>query len=147
MDKTNEYIEMCKKANEMHNHESESGDWYADDCHGLHILSINDFLPSDKRTHSEICEEEYIWLPRQDQLQEMIQGSFKEVMDKENEFANGSYPLYPYMALSHFKSKEQLLLGLIMKEEHNKLWTGINWIINSPSEVEKMLTEMGKDTN
>jgi hypothetical protein len=66
----------------------------------------------------------YIWLPRQDQLQEMI----------------GDIPYYQKLRLiyesflngiafeKNFTSMEQLWLAFVMKEKFNKTWDGTEWV-------------------
>jgi len=68
----------------------------------------------------------YIWLPHQDQLQEMV-----EAVDTS--------PYKLHLALTRwleievglpppYDSMEQLWLAFVMKERHNKTWDGDNWI-------------------
>lgn len=122
MDKSDEYIEMCKQAKELTTHEAEVGDWYADDCHGLHILGFDDFLLSSEKTHAEICDDNYIWLPRIDQLIYMISNSFmKSHIELEHWFLNHN----PHI---NYGSGEQVWLCLVMHHLYKKSWNGSNWI-------------------
>ncbi len=70
-----------------------------------------------------------IWLPRQDQLQEMLdKGTIWSNSLKFEYFLReeGSYNIkaYPYQ----FSTWEQLWLAFVMKEKHNKTWNGSDWI-------------------
>lgn len=72
-----------------------------------------------------------IWLPRQDQLQEMEspkgftgfidwQGWLKNIYpDQENPFDTRAV---------RFHSWEQLWLAFVMKEKYNKVWDGGDWV-------------------
>lgn len=76
--------------------------------------------------HSEVA----IWLPRQDQLQEILIADYEEI-GKEyndkwdrllfacNDFVNGDY--------FDGHSMEQLWLAFYMSEKHNKKWNGKEW--------------------
>ncbi len=57
-----------------------------------------------------------IWLPRQDQLQEMI-----KAIDR------APYKLHLLMARSPFETGEQLWLALLMYQNYNKVWNGEEW--------------------
>ncbi len=151
MDKSKEFIKMC-------------------DC-----LEIQGLRPKDGLEGEFIClrdsDEEgyqagewqpiadckYVWLPRQDQLQEMIGDKdcltllsrfhyscipirhFKATakwveLDGELDMVHDSIPLnevectYP----KQFTSMEQLWLAFVMKEKYNKTWTGEEWLSNLP---------------
>ena len=79
-----------------------------------------------------------IWLPRQDQLQEMVYNPFpfsilaslmRFVFESESTRGLGtglSGKLNPSYVHS-FTSMEQLLLAFIMKEKFNKTWNGSGW--------------------
>ena len=65
-----------------------------------------------------------VWLPRQDQLQEMVGGiaAFEKFW---HEFAYGEeFGIPQYMADG---SMEQLWLAFVMKEKYNKVWNGESW--------------------
>ena len=87
-----------------------------------------------------------IWLPCQDQLQEMLDIPKGTIHKKQSGrcggklakylafeigyFANQDYEIHPkemnYIDL--FDSMEQLWLALVMKERYGKVWNGENWI-------------------
>ena len=142
MDTSKEYIKMCEKAVEIQElRETIIGNNYfvkaikATLVVGMGYpktnvgLTIFDF-PLEKIS-------EYIWLPRQDQLQGMI-GDFKKQKDFMVLFFR---PFYYCLELgqiipkaervstywSDFKSWEQLWLAFVMKEKFNKVWDGEDW--------------------
>lgn len=71
---------------------------------------------------------ESVWLPRQDQLQEIIggghPGSMMELLVKicgwDGNAYNGDW--------LKFKSPEQLWLAFVMKKKYNKTWNGKEWV-------------------
>ena len=74
-----------------------------------------------------------VWLPRQDQLQEMLEfptGSFKY------NFWDALADLYEWSFSANWEkfkdyiplSMEQLWLAFVMKEKYNKVWNGEEWI-------------------
>jgi len=77
--------------------------------------------------------EQYIWLPRQDQLQEMVkfehdrQGGTRltigEMVTKIDIFYFRDEPIYS----KQFISMEQLWLAFLMKQKYNKVWNGEDW--------------------
>ena len=103
MDTSENYIKMCWKAQEIQNtlprNTDEAGESYIDGT--TYILKYS----AEYKT--------IVWLPRQDQLQEMI-GSIP-----------GNYKLEPnsgYWAWAFAKTWEQLWLAFVMKEKFNKTW-------------------------
>ena len=64
-----------------------------------------------------------VWLPRQDQLQEMVKSDTIINWDFYH-FINDGLTDY----LDYFNSMEQLWLAFVMKEKHNKTWDGEDWI-------------------
>jgi len=122
MDTSKEYIEMCEKAVEVQRLK------YKEDF-GPNIASQWKF---------DIGKT--VWLPRQDQLQEMV----KDKLCRRN---STSYCLVKHgydvwfarnvgALLDSFidsldwnpASMEQLWLAFVMKEEHGKTWNGENWV-------------------
>ena len=80
-----------------------------------------------------------IWLPRQDQLQEMVKGA-KHMHLLAYEFAayfHGSIdPLYAEVGRDNFtvdsdNSMEQMWLAFVQKALRNKVWDGNKWILES----------------
>ncbi len=118
MDTTPEYIKMCEKAEEIQSlklkpiymMQSETNLLYEDnDIWYIFVL--------DKSKKSWLIKK--IWLPRQDQLQEMVIG-----IDNEYHLLTSFYNF-----CSHFthRSFEKLWFSFVMKEKYNKVWTGEEW--------------------
>ena len=145
MDTSKQYVEMCSKAKEIQDlqpvikdtwddedyrytsfyyfpneHDTENGGsirifkWDNDECHPI----IGDY-----HDNAEGC----IWLPRQDQLQNMIEGNLNHLILSFQDF---------YMENCVFDQKfdadkismEQLWLAFVMKEKYSKIWNGTDWI-------------------
>ena len=129
MDVSKEYIDMCRRAVEIQElWEPKSGDFtYLAD-----IQSVNIFAYGQKKECSEI------WLPRQDQLQ--------GVVDWESRGENGTY--YQTYALKNWSSDqiysmrysnsdeafndkydslEKVWLAFVMDEKYGKKWEDGEW--------------------
>lgn len=145
MDTTNQYIEMCRKAGEIQE---------------LWVPSCSDYVVSPTTGFFEIYssrelenairyKNDYIWLPRQDQLQEMLITIFEDknktayVPVKMPQYRNnylcrsmiGSFDSYIHRnspardeCIWQFSSMEQLWLAYVMEKKFNKTWNGGNWI-------------------
>jgi len=69
-----------------------------------------------------------IWLPRQDQLQEMIRKSFLDTGNPDRQMIHFlSAWLVDYAYPIRLDSMEQLWLAFVMKEKYSKTWTGEEW--------------------
>ena len=129
MDLTEEYINMCNKATELQKLRGEelweNSDYYScTTTRGPFISCWTDVEDAPYQMFKPY------WLPRQDQLQEMIyfpQGKAKDwiwtLVDKIHKFA----------FTRHFKdwiptSMEQLWLAFVMKENYGKTWNGQEWV-------------------
>lgn len=75
-----------------------------------------------------------IWLPRQDQLQEMVK---QNVQDERcitlelcmfNAFYLQNRGLDVSLEMKKWSSWEQLWLAFVMKEKYNKVWNGSEWV-------------------
>ena len=67
-------------------------------------------------------EREHFWLPRQDQLQEMVDGGFT------HQTLERFYQWYHSEISRNLSSMEQLWLAFVMKEKYNKTWDGDKWV-------------------
>ena len=71
-----------------------------------------------------------IWLPRQDQLQEMVVQKYELARGVLHRFVEwereNSGLTTKYIEFNSF-SMEQLWLAFVMKEKHNKVWNGEVW--------------------
>jgi len=116
MDTTEKYIKMCEKAGEIQkNHHWQAGDWHmlggSNNRGNPRILGGSLYTIIQNSFYN--WERESIWLPRQDQLQEMVgitpktfTGFIKKAV---------TLPTTP-------DSFEQLWLHLVMSEEYGKVW-------------------------
>jgi len=121
MDNSETYIKMCEKAVEIQRNRPP--------------LTEHDYIIVRGRGFPLF---ENIWLPQQDQLQEMVVKSntaplimlialfdkftFQEGygLNKDNERRVPPINMFP-------DSMEQLWLAFVMKEKYNKIWTGNEW--------------------
>lgn len=125
MDISQEYVEMCN-CPEIQNNRPEN--WYEDE--NFHVYNLEE---SDTGT----------WLPRQDQLQEMIKSIPWEMAyrgEKCGYMARVIRDFAPWEGAKkiernipipmhyHAPSAEQVLLELLMHEIHGKKWNGEEWI-------------------
>jgi hypothetical protein len=138
MDISEKYIEMCRQAIEIQNlWKRDDGDfaytdgdldsyskgtriiWHYKMAHGgYHNWDYNWYMP-------EGC----IWLPRQDQLQDMVMPEFEvygcdaieHFMDVFHGFQEENNPL--------FDSMEELTLAFVMHQNYQKKWNGIKWVV------------------
>jgi hypothetical protein len=115
---------MSKKAEELQRLWAPTeGDVFADElCHTSFVtLSILDHL---NQSFKEGKREYYVWLPRQDQLQEMIlplfKGSCHWMLEECYKFIQLPHPVKP-------QSMEQIWLAFVMQEKFAKTWNGEHW--------------------
>ena len=146
MDKTETYRKMCEKAEEIQALRREekhknTGKWKAGD-YWTDIFRSGIFIVCD-HTDAWADEPHYlhhptecIWLPRQDQLQEMVEqlgGSYsrKNPVGKVGEFADFVYDeFFRPTQISDQPSMEQFWLAFYQKELYQKIWDGKGWIKN-----------------
>ena len=112
MDDSKQYIEMCEKAEEIQALcEFNDGEFFAVD--GQFAGHKFEWVKQDK--------EIWIWLPRQDQLQEMVEGTHIEKFGRV-------YRAVENMELYPSGSMEQLWLAFVMREKWQKIWVNNDWI-------------------
>lgn len=124
MDTSETYIKMCEKAKEIQGIE-----------HPLTtVIDMTKFIYRENNVfYLEMSKNDYkvIWLPRQDQLQEMVIGKWLGMAITYDIHEGYSYKLYNAgyeKALGVFETMEQLWLVFVMKEKYNKVWDGEEWI-------------------
>ena len=132
MDTSKEYIEMCEKAVEIQKSwKHTAGDYF--------IYYNGEWVLINKDTKKKKWKKETgyyifgmvgliegnlnIWLPRQDQLQEMVNEPQFLLGEKFHRFVYIKYGVY----CANFNSFEQLWLAFVMKEKYNKTWNNNNW--------------------
>jgi len=149
MDKTKTNIKMCQKAKKIQEEwHPQVGDIFAEstvsagyhyesfpyyihsiyartDCYDapLIFLLAGADCPSSNLLYGIEFEktEKAIWLPRQDQLQEMIKGTHLKKLGRV-------YRAVVNMELYPSDSMEQLWLVFVMKEKYGKVWNGKDWV-------------------
>ena len=151
MDKSKEYIKQCEKAIEiqpcLNNEDGVGGTWvYGNILY--HTVRMNQ--PHDRDGYYHVTDEmavrkckecgnekDYIkssraiWLPRQDQLQDMLAWKNISIICSElTDFACSPESYEPYLGsfVQKWGSMEQLWLAFVMKEKYNKVWDGEEWI-------------------
>jgi len=121
MDTSETFIKMCEKAEEIQGLAPKAL-WEGNRSFQLSGNNVYAKSPTSKR---------FVWLPRQDQLQEMIcwniTGRFGVLMiDGLMQFAKEFYK--PVSFGDDSVTWEQLWLAFVMKERWNKIWNGEDWI-------------------
>ena len=116
MDTSKEYIEMCKQAKEIQNHFVTIGDYYYENGD----IEICD----NSQIYSAKMQKSMIFLPKQDQLQDMVwrNGLWAVKLD-------GCRAWYIKTNFDFcINSIEQLWLTFVMDQNYIKKWNGIKWI-------------------
>ena len=132
MDKSETYIKMsdCPEIQRLRG----DGLWQNGDCYTCIVSGGRRFTAWWTDTEDEPPQMYHpVWLPRQDQLQEMVDG---DDIDKRNRLmsfdyalSNSSNPVDWHIRYS----MEQLWLAFVMKEKYNKVWTNNEWRNGSES--------------
>ena len=117
MDTSKEYILMCEKAKEIQELPmKKNGNFYVDFMGDICV-----YIEKDNDWNWQKNKE--IWLPRQDQLQDILKDT--------------RWTIYGYLEqITKFMSDygsidwswEQIWLGFLMKEKYNKIWNGTDWV-------------------
>lgn len=132
MDTTKEYIKMCEKAVEVQGVKGEYTDDSSIEYHAckkhLRVLPLDQegcyFCP-ECRSFPDV-----LWLPRQDQLQEMCFDGYVVNAGNVKIFADWCFEvadpdgIYPKMLRW---SIEACWLAFVMHEKYNKIWDGEGW--------------------
>lgn len=142
MDTSERYIKMCEKAREIQlfrreeKHKS-TGKWLIGDFWTTIFHSIDRVYVVKNCNDAWASEPEYLyspsecmWLPRQDQLQEMVQSQYGQ-LDKLSPFGLCQSILEfagKTTVSQDLMSMEQLWLAFVMKEKYSKVWNGEDWV-------------------
>jgi hypothetical protein len=127
MDKSSQYIKMCESAKAAQKQwKPELGDFFVSMSLGL--TSACQSITSDlEKKASYLKTIKAVWLPRQDQLQEMVIDKYATPWDLAIAFSNilmddkTSY-------FDNFDSMEKLWLVFIMLEKYKKKWEEGAWV-------------------
>ena len=137
MDSSETYIKMCEKAEEIQGQadDERDGDFWCGgrtfhpvpflytNCHDeFECYAKFSLVQSNQRKNRQI------WLPRQDQLQEMVWKDFKLQLISHAlmDFYNWAQSLFD--ELDDYESMEQLWLAFVMLQKYRKTWNGEDWI-------------------
>lgn len=139
MDTSPEYIRMCELATEIQHRDLIGGDFYTGKNirgyggEGWNVVKWSD----QKRVVGGITDTtmlirhntaEVIWLPRQDQLQEMVAPIFGLKYGRPIQLAlHFAGWCHEREAALWSWSFEQLWLAFVMHEKYNKAWDGQEW--------------------
>ncbi len=146
MDTSKAYIKMCKAAVGLQNEKwvskkGKSYPWEEGDMVSLHrkVFMYDACSHSEGFIEPQVYDTECVWLPRQDQLQEMVIESLTASLHdgfehrrlivltgRFREFVSHCFPEEPLYS-ERFDSMEQLWLAFVMKEKHGKVWNGTAW--------------------
>jgi hypothetical protein len=122
MDTGPEYIKMCEKAEEIQEYKA---------------YNPMSFYYHKNLKGSEVCEGRNlisiatsVWLPRQDQLQEIFLNGLGPIhsTDLAGMFGKFADRLHKSEQFLRDYSMEQLWLAFVMKEKYNKVWDGEDWV-------------------
>lgn len=153
MDLSEEYIEMCNKATEIQDTYRQNFDFNLEQSYfydnetkeivliGVKMIGKFKYYLANRDNFvgqeiDSLDNSNYFWLPRQDQLQEVL---FKDVKNC-NIFLGRVLNLQVYLETFYdnteesdttIDSFEKLLLSLLMKQDYNKIWKDNNWIIDA----------------
>jgi len=127
MDTSVTFIKMCEKAEKIQKiHQWEVGDWSWD----ITNKEWNILCPAC-HNYEHYPMSMYIWLPRQDQLQEMVgeKSSGRLLYEFHYWYINHlvGVPIGENEKYYFLMSMEQLWLAFVMKEKYNKIWNGTDW--------------------
>lgn len=141
MDTSKEYIKMCEKAKEIQKEwKPKSLDIFSN-SYVISYVTDDDFYKCIK-DKGDYFKRQKIWLPHQDQLQEMIiEKQFNQTKDSlcidlisQMTLFCFSYGEIRDLAKEYakqFSSMEQLWLAFVMKEKYNKIWDGEEWVVKN----------------
>ncbi|MCF7920016.1 MAG: hypothetical protein K9N06_08900 [Candidatus Cloacimonetes bacterium] len=144
MDTSKNYIKMCRQADEVRNNwKPKLGDYFygtpQDFADMEYEKGIFQFLLCDDEFYNIIPDtydprtktfngigddDEAVYLPRQDDLQDMI--DFEIPLDIINDFQKWCNNLDNSM-LERLKTLEQFWLAYMMWVNHSKIWNGKDW--------------------
>ena len=140
MDTSEKYIEMCRAAEEIQKlkpTEADARTWFYCTEH-KRFLEYNSELEyqwcgSWNDWHSSDGEERVIWLPRQDQLQDLLNDDLRDIAEgfydyMTTEGYNYEYPEFNDARCKEFGSMEQLWLAYVMETKYGKQWDGTAWV-------------------
>lgn len=143
MDTSETYIKMCEKAAEIQALKPKKDEYNYNEWSDFSVGSVfwdeRVVVIGTINQLEGICDDcvrhtskNLIWLPRQDQLQEMLNIKLESML---GDFYNAIGVLWEAgwtlrEEYEQFTSMEQLWLAFVMKEKYNKIWDGESWVVN-----------------
>ncbi len=125
MDTSPEYIKMSEKAGEIQRGK------HCPIMMGQKIV----FWENDVFAQMNLASTNWkiVWLPRQDQLQDMALDNLKKLRISIDWYFGDQWRMIVSddplrMRVVHGKSFEQLWLAFVMKETFGKTWNGMDWV-------------------
>jgi len=122
MDTSEQYIKMCDCPEIQNGHKPEFGDYFRL-IDGVVICESGDLSIKYECDYGS----NPIWLPRQDQLQEMMKYGFKHELDINLARYFHAWLINKPNQITD-ASMEQLWLAFYMHEKHGKIWNGEKWV-------------------
>lgn len=127
MDTSETYIKMCDCEEIQDEWQFKDGDFCVDlEIHGqnLYVLS-KDWRP-------DFSESGFTWLPRQDQIQEVMNWGYVKFYEQMYHFVGKlvSHGKYYQALIGSGMTCEKATLAFYMHEKHGKVWDGKNWRSN-----------------
>ncbi|MCK5431933.1 MAG: hypothetical protein KAJ03_04275 [Gammaproteobacteria bacterium] len=137
MDKTLEYVKMCRKAQEIQEQwKFERGDYFTtlrSVKHGYAHCIVDAFWFDDQSRNTRPAP--WVWLPLQHQLQDMVVQHNVDTVT--NYIYNAYFILHDFAAwfnswensgMMDVDSREKITLCWVMHVVHGKVWTGSEWV-------------------
>lgn len=120
MDTSDLYIKMCDCPEIQEQAKYEIYNYFIDVDRGL-LADGYDYIRS---MNNLMKEREYVWLPRQDQIQEMLKTNILDLLNKFYKFAFDDLSwMFNKDCTRKFNLMEQLWLAFYMSEKHSKIWS------------------------
>jgi hypothetical protein len=120
MDTSKEYIKMCDCPEIQEHRKHDGGDWLCTPEDG-HSWATWQKVHGKSEEEIRKFMDGLLWLPRQDQIQEMLGITSHSCITLANKFAEFC------CTDGDESSMEQLWLAFYMYEEHKKVWDGKKW--------------------
>ena len=127
MDRSSKYIKMCEMAEEIQEQwQPDFGDFYVSMSLGI-TSSCQPIISDLEKKLSYLKTIKAVWLPKQDQLQEMVIENHATSWDLAIAFSNvlmGENTSY----FEQFDSMEKLWLTFIMLKKYTRKWKDGEWV-------------------
>ena len=126
MDKTLEYVQMCRKSQEIQKlWEPSNGDFFhemTDDKPPIWGIYTWVGGHTNKKTPHK-----RVWIPRQDQLQDMVIDTYRQQW-QDSVMLGLMEEVVSWGKQLPYASMEQCWLCFVMHVKYSKVWTGAEWV-------------------